>query len=86
MQSFWLSIKAEETHGRGFEAREEVRRCMFDYIEGFYNTTQMHCAINWQSPRAFRRAFHASRLDAAGATSATLKSEIFFNWKPRPTR
>ena len=87
MESFWHSLKVEETHGRGFETREEAKRCVFGYIEGFYNTTRMHSAINWQSPREFRRAFAVARRDAAAATvapSTTIKDEIIFNRKPRP--
>lgn len=57
MESFWHSLKVEETHGRGFTTREEAKRCVFAYIEGFYNTTRMHSSLGWQSPRAFRRAF-----------------------------
>ncbi len=57
------SLKVEETHGQGFETREEAKRCVFGYIEGFYNTTRMHSALNWQSPREFRRAFEQSELE-----------------------
>ena len=57
MESFWHSLKVEETHGRGFETREDARRCVFAYIEGFYNTTRMHSSINWMSPREFQRQF-----------------------------
>ena len=87
MESFWHSLKVEETHGRGCETREEARRCVFGYIEGFYNTTRMHSSLNWQSPREFRRAFEVTRRDATAATSAlsaTIKNDIIFNRKPRP--
>jgi len=87
MESFWHSLKVEETHGRGFETREEARRCVFGYIEGFYNTTRMHSAINWQSPREFRREFEVTRWDANAATTApfaTIKNDIIFNRKPSP--
>ena len=60
MESFWHSLKVEETHGRGFETREEARRCVFAYIEGFYNTTRMHSSLNWMSPREFQRQFAES--------------------------
>ncbi len=53
MESFWRSLKVEETHGRGFETREDARRCVFGYIEVLYSTTRMHSAIKWQTPRAF---------------------------------
>ena len=88
MESFWHSLKVEETHGRGCETREEARRCVFGYIEGFYNTTRMHSSLNWQSPREFRRAFEVTRRDATAATSAlsaTIKNDIIFNRKPRLT-
>ena len=84
MESFWHSLKVEETHGRGFEAREEAKRCVFGYIEGFYNTTRMHSSLGWQSPRAFRWAFEAKQKDAAAAARAALENNIIFNRKPRP--
>ena len=83
MESFWHSLKVEETHGRGFETREEAKRCVFGYIEGFYNTTRMHSAINWQSPREFRRAFEA-RPVASVEPSTKLENDTIFNRQPRP--
>ena len=82
MESFWHSLKVEETHGRGFETREEAKRCVFGYIEGFYNTTRMHSSINWQSPRAFRSAFEAQRLEATMAASAGSENIPIFNREP----
>ena len=35
MESFWHILKVEETHGRSFDTKEEARRCVFPYIEGF---------------------------------------------------
>ena len=83
MESFWHSLKVEETHRRGFETREEAKRCVFGYIEGFYNTTRMHSAINWQSPREFRRAFEA-RPVASVEPSTKLENDTIFNRQPRP--
>ena len=57
MERFCHSLKVEETLGRGFETREEARRCMFAYIEGFYNTTRMHSSLNWMLPREFQKKF-----------------------------
>ena len=84
MESFWHSLKVEKTHGRGFETREEARRCVFGYIEGFNNTTRMHSSINWRSPRAFRRAFEAQRLEAAIAASTACENITIFNREPSP--
>ena len=82
MESFWHSLKVEETHGRGFETREEAKRCVFGYIEGFYNTTRMHSSINWRSPRAFRRAFEVQRLEATTAASTACENITIFNREP----
>ena len=74
----------EETHGRGFETREDAKRYVFGYIEGRYNTTRMHSSLNWQSPRAFRRAFEAKQMDAAVAATSEIENESTFNRKPSP--
>ena len=39
-ESFWHSLKVEETHGQNFATRNEARHCVFAYIEGWYNTTR----------------------------------------------
>ena len=86
MQSFSHSLKVEETHGRAFETREEAKRCVFGYIDGFYNTTRMHSSINWQSPREFRRAFELTRRDTTSEitkAATTIKNDIIFNRKKR---
>jgi len=59
MESFWHSLKVEETHGLDFATRDEARRCVFGYIEGWYNTTRMHSSLNYQSPTEFERECHA---------------------------
>jgi transposase InsO family protein len=74
MESFWRSLKVEETHGRGFAARVKAKRLIFAYIEGFYNTGRMHSLIDWQSPPAFRAAFERQRLEI-GTDSAPSSSE-----------
>ena len=57
---------------------------MFGYIEGFYNTIRTHSSLNWQSPRAFRRAFEKKRRDATAAPSVVLETDFSFNREPRP--
>ena len=36
MESFWHSLKVEETHGQHFATRAQAKHCVFAYIEGFY--------------------------------------------------
>jgi putative transposase len=83
MESFWHSLKVEETHGRGFATREEAKRCVFAYIEGFYNTRRMHSSIGWQSPRAFRAAFEQRAHQQAISGSPALAASAI---ERKPTR
>jgi putative transposase len=76
MESFWHSLKVEETHGRGFATREEAKRSVFAYIEGFYNTRRMHSAIGWQSPRAFRAAFERRAHQQANSGSPARPADV----------
>lgn len=55
MESFWHSMKVEETHGQNFATRAEAKHCVFAYIEGWYNTTRMHSSLGYQSPTQFER-------------------------------
>ena len=55
MESFWHSLKVEETHGQNFATRAAAKHCVFAYIEGWYNTTRMHSSLGYQSPAQFER-------------------------------
>jgi len=65
MESYWHSLKVEETHGRDFATRAEAKHCVFAYIEGWYNTTRMHSSLGYQSPAQFERNYHAKSVKAA---------------------
>ena len=69
MESFWHSLKVEETHGQHFATRAEARHCVFAYIEGFYNTKRMHSSLGYQSPIEFEREFMSK---ATAANDETL--------------
>ncbi len=64
MESFWHSLKVEETHGQNCATRDQAKHCVFAYIEGWYNTTRMHSSLGYQSPAQFERACVAT-LNAA---------------------
>jgi transposase InsO family protein len=55
MESFWHSLKVEETHGQDFATRAQARHSVFAYIEGWYNTTRMHSSLGYKSPAQFER-------------------------------
>jgi transposase InsO family protein len=50
MESFFHTLKTELIHHRHYATRQEARRDIFAYIEGFYNRTRRHSAIGYISP------------------------------------
>jgi putative transposase len=50
MESFFHTLKTELVHHRQYTTRDEARRDIFAYIEGFYNRTRRHSAIGYISP------------------------------------
>src|SRR6266481_6151023 len=50
MESFFHTLKTELVHHQHYATREEARRDIFAYIEGFYNRTRRHSAIGYISP------------------------------------
>ncbi|MXW07959.1 MAG: IS3 family transposase [Gammaproteobacteria bacterium] len=45
---------------RRFATRSEAALKIFEYIEGFYNRTRLHSALDFRSPVEFEQA-HAER-------------------------
>ena len=65
MESYWHSLKVEETHGVDFATRAAATHCGFAYIEGWYNTTRMHSSLDYKSPVQFEREYRAQTAKAA---------------------
>ena len=65
MESFWHSLKVEETHGQDFATRDQAKHCVFAYIEGWYNTTRMHSSLGYKSPTQFERDCVTESIKAA---------------------
>jgi transposase InsO family protein len=74
MESFWHSLKVEETHGQDFATRAEAKHCVFGYIEGWYNTTRMHSSLGYKSPAQFERDCHAKLIKAANHEKSVITS------------
>ena len=49
-ESFFHTLKTELTHHRRYQAREEARQDIFEYIEVFYNRQRSHSTIGYQAP------------------------------------
>ena len=50
MESFLHTLKTELVHHKSYAAREEAKRDLFHYIEGFYNRHRIHSAIGYLTP------------------------------------
>lgn len=70
MESYWHSLKVEETHGQDFATRAAATHCVFAYTEGWYNTTRMHSSLGYKSPAQFERECHAKAIQAANDEQA----------------
>jgi hypothetical protein len=58
MESFFHTLKTELVHHQHYATREEARRDIFAYIEGFYNRTRRHSAIGYLSPFEMENPVH----------------------------
>jgi transposase InsO family protein len=50
MESFFHTLKVELIHQRRWETRDEARRDLFAYIEGYYNRRRIHSALGYRTP------------------------------------
>jgi len=50
MESFFHTLKTELVYHRHYKTREEAKRDLFSYIEGYYNRQRIHSALNYLTP------------------------------------
>jgi transposase InsO family protein len=50
MESFFHTLKVELVQQRRWATRNEARRDVFSYIEGYYNRQRIHSALGYQTP------------------------------------
>jgi putative transposase len=55
MESFFHSLKVELVHQRRWVTREEARRDLFGYIEGYYNRQRIHSSLGYLTPEQAER-------------------------------
>jgi hypothetical protein len=55
MESFSHTLKTERVYHRVYATRDEARRDLFGYIEGFYNPRRVHSALGYISPAEAKR-------------------------------
>jgi transposase InsO family protein len=65
-ESFFATIKRELIDTRAWPTRAGLRRAVFDYIEGWYNTRRLHSALGYLSPNTYEATIHpAAQPEAA---------------------
>ena len=57
-ESFFATIKRELIDTRVWPTREGLRRALFDYIEGWYNTRRLHSSLGYLSPAEYEANIH----------------------------
>ncbi len=54
-ESFFATLKTEEVQSYPYETRAQARRCVFDYLEVFYNRQRRHSSLGFQPPVKFEK-------------------------------
>ena len=50
MESFFHTLKTELVHHKKYATKEDAKRDLFRYIEGFYNRQRIHSALGYLTP------------------------------------
>jgi len=55
MEAFWSTLKREAMAQSASWSKNQVRRELFEYIEGNYNRSRLHSSLGYQSPVDFEQ-------------------------------
>ena len=64
-ESFFGTIKRELIDTRAWPTRAGLRRAIFEYIEGWYNTRRLHSTLGYLSPAQYEAVHHNADRQAA---------------------
>jgi transposase InsO family protein len=64
-ESFFATIKRELIATRAWPTRAGLRRAVFEYIEGWYNTRRLHSTLGYLSPAQYEAVHHNADRQAA---------------------
>ena len=65
-ESFFSTLKRELDIDKTILTESELRRTLFQYLEGYYNTRRMHSYLGYQTPSEFERSFASSSVHENG--------------------
>lgn len=55
-ESLFATLKKGHVFSEPFQTREEARRRIFEYLEGFYNRVRRHSSLGYKSPVAYEQS------------------------------
>ncbi len=55
-ESFFHTLKTEETHLKRYRTREEAKLSIFEYVEVFYNRERLHSTLGYVSPAVLKNS------------------------------
>jgi putative transposase len=64
-ESFFATLKRELIDTRSWPTRAGLRRGVFEYIEGWYNTRRLHSTLGYLSPAQYEAVHHNADRQAA---------------------
>ncbi len=64
-ESFFATIKRELIDTQAWPTRTGLRRAVFEYIEGWYNTRRLHSTLGHLSPKQYEALHHNADRQAA---------------------
>lgn len=70
-ESFFKTLKVEETERRSFKTRNEAAREIFQYIEVFYNRQRLHSTLSYRSPEEWETQNTINELHTNTAITTT---------------
>jgi transposase InsO family protein len=56
-ESVFATLECEVLDRHDFQTRDEARRAIFTWIEGWYNTHRRHSSLGYLSPQEYERRF-----------------------------
>jgi putative transposase len=62
-ETFFATLKKELVHRRSWPTRRELTGEIFEYIEGFYNTTRRHSTLGYLSPAQFETVTMTNKIN-----------------------
>jgi transposase InsO family protein len=64
-ESLFATIKSELIDARSWPTIAGLRRAVFDYIEGWYNTRRLHSTLGYRSPARYESTIHHHAVESA---------------------